>query len=189
MSRDWAALLPTTLRDPCRPAACAILSRHSMSVAIVFDNSQCASNSLSDASKSPRDSSRSIPTSLRPDFPPQLSAPLSPNQGTPLANNTSQAISRRVPTSSRPDVLSATPLTRTVATRSVPPFTVSSAESLVPSMVTPTPTPTSKRVLSGTTRPSSTILRTPRSTFLVPRWPLVVSRRQRTATISLRKFT
>lgn len=84
-----------------------------------------------------------------------------------------QAISRRVPTSSRPDVLSATPLRRTAATRSALPCTASGAARLVPSRATPTPMPTSRRALSGTTTLSSSTSRTPRSTSPVPRWPSV----------------
>lgn len=84
-----------------------------------------------------------------------------------------QVISRRVPTSSRLDVLSATPLRRTAATRSALPCTASGAARLVPSRATPTPMPTSRRALSGTTTLSSSTSRTPRSTSPVPRWPSV----------------
>ena len=112
----------------------------------------------------------------------------SPNQSTHVLTQLSQAISRRVPTFSRPDVLSATPLRRTAATRSDLLCTVSGAARPVPSRVTLTPMPTSRRVLSGTTTLSSSTSRTPRSTSPVPRWPSVASRSPRTATTSLRKF-
>ncbi|KKP00518.1 hypothetical protein THAR02_07395 [Trichoderma harzianum] len=80
---------------------------------------------------------------------------------------------RRVPTSSRPVALSATPSRPTAATRSALLCTASSAARPAPSTATPTPTPTSRPASPGTTRPSSPTLRTPRSTFPAPRWPLV----------------
>ncbi|EFW14954.1 cytochrome c [Coccidioides posadasii str. Silveira] len=88
----------------------------------------------------------------------------------------------RVPTSSRPAALNATPSRRAVPTRSAPTCTVSSAARPVRLRASPTPTPTSKRVSLGTTRLSTSTSRTLRSTFPVPRWPSVVSRRLRTAT-------
>ena len=94
---------------------------------------------------------------------------------------------RRVPTSSRPAALSATLSRRAVPTRSVPICTVSSAARLVPLRASPTPTPTSRRASPGRKTLCLPTSRTPRSTFLAPRWPLVVSRRRRTGTTSLRK--
>jgi hypothetical protein len=112
-----------------------------------------------------------------------LAPPLSPNTyWTSRADISPQETLRRVPTSSRPVAPSATPSRRTVATRSVPLCTASSAARPVPSRVTPTPTPTSRRASPGTTTPCSPTSRTPRSTSLVPRWPSVVSRRRRTGT-------
>ena len=109
--------------------------------------------------------------------------PLAPNTyWTSHADLTPQETLRRVPTSSRPVAPSATPSRRTVATRSVPLCTASSAARPVPSRVTPTPTPTSRRASPGTTTPCSPTSRTPRSTSLVLRWPSVVSRRRRTGT-------
>jgi hypothetical protein len=92
------------------------------------------------------------------------------NQSTHVLTQLSQAISRRVPTFSRPDVLSATPLRRTAATRSDLLCTVSGAARPAPLRATPTPMPTSRRALSGTTTLSSSTSRTPRSTSPVPRW-------------------
>lgn len=115
---------------------------------------------------------------------------LPPQENTQLLNRFSlQVTLRRVPTSSRPVVLSATPSRRTAATRSAPTCTASLAASLVPPPATASPMPTRTRALSGTTRPCSSTLRTPRSTFPAPRWPLVASRRRRTAMTSTRKFT
>merc|ERR1712187_139012 len=90
----------------------------------------------------------------------------------------------RVPSSSRPVAPSSTPLRPAVPTRSAPTFTVSSAVRLVPPRATPTPTPTSRPVLSGTRTLCSPTSRTPRSSFPVPRWPSLVSRRPRSATTS-----
>lgn len=114
---------------------------------------------------------------------PSFAPPLSPNTyWTSRADISPQETLRRVPTSSRPVAPSATPSRRTVATRSVPLCTASSAARPVPSRVTPTPTPTSRRASPGTTTPCSPTSRTPRSTSLVLRWPSVVSRRRRTGT-------
>lgn len=84
-----------------------------------------------------------------------------------------QVTPRRVPTSSRPVAPSATPSRLVAATRSDLLCTVCSAASLARLTVTPTRTPTSRRVLSGMSLLCSTTLRTPRSTFPAPRWPSV----------------
>jgi hypothetical protein len=60
-----------------------------------------------------------------------------------------QATRRRVPTSSRPAALNATPSLRASPTRSALTYTVSSAARLVPSLASNTPMPTSRRLSPG----------------------------------------
>jgi hypothetical protein len=116
------------------------------------------------------------------------------------ANSPPQVTPRRVPSSSRPAASSATPSRPADPPRPVPLFTVCSDASPARLRATPTPTPTSRRVLSGTRRlsyvpalppltasvaddvSSSSTSRTPRSSFPAPRWPSGVSRRLVTAT-------
>lgn len=71
-----------------------------------------------------------------------------------FANTLFQATQRRVPTSSRPDVLSATLSERARATRSVLTSTACSDARLAPSTAFHTPTPTKPRELNGITTPS-----------------------------------
>jgi len=67
-------------------------------------------------------------------------------------------------------------LNRTEETRSDPTFTVFLAERAELSLDSPTLLPTRRLESLGTSRPSSTTLKTPRSTFLEPRWPSLASR-------------
>ncbi len=110
-----------------------------------------------------------------------------------------QVTQRRVPTSSRQDVLNATLSRRARETRSVQTCTGSSAVRLVPLMASHIPMPTRPRVSLGPrahwyddrfwnwcfhllTFCSSNTSRTQRSTFPAQRWLSVVSRRTRTGT-------
>jgi hypothetical protein len=87
-----------------------------------------------------------------------------------LTDFTTQETQRRVPTSSRHDVLNATLSAKVKETRSVPTCTGCSAVTLVPSLVSRTPMPTRQRALNGRRTLCSNTLRTPRSTFLARRW-------------------
>ena len=66
-----------------------------------------------------------------------------------LTDFTTQETQRRVPTSSRHDVLNATPSAKVKETRSVPTCTGCSAATPVPSQASHTPMPTRQRALSG----------------------------------------
>lgn len=94
-----------------------------------------------------------------------------------------QETQRRVPTSSRPDVLNATLSARVREIRLALTFTVFSVVKPVPSRATHIPMPTSKRLSHGTRTHFSNISRTQRNISPVPRWLSVDWRRTRTGTI------
>ncbi len=90
------------------------------------------------------------------------------------------------PNSSRPVVLNATLLKREVHTRLDLILEVFLDVNLVKLKDLPTLTPTRRRVSFGKTRHCLITWRTPRSTFLVPRWCLTVSRSPKNVVTLLR---